>query len=492
MKRKGFQVTVVIPNNAEGHHAAEYDRICSEYRLTTCVARYSIAVCMEDINIAAALEEYPPLVRLLEVQQPDLIHSTQLNIAVELAARELQIPHLMNIYQTDRQSFQMKWMNIYPQYHSADSLLFSQCWGGGLGITSRCVRVAYKEKNPKGGLPVPAHEEISIVSIGVLCERKQQLEVIRFVLTCRNEGYPVRLVILGDDDNTYGDRCRAFVTENGLSEAVTFAGFVTDVEKYLKAADLLIQASTEESYPGVIVESMANQVPVLSTPVAGVPELLEDGKNGFLSAGYEVDDFYHAFLKYMEYRKTGRLSAVVERAYQTYQNNHSYAAVAEQLGQYYDWIMRDYSEKKDRVSYLKAEDVKERLNEFVGDSRPGQVNDALGNRIWFFYHVCMSLREKEKQELLIWGAGYWGSRVLEWLQMFGMGGMLRGFIDTRKQGEYLGYPVVRKEDPAVAECGTILIAVADKKSELEIIEELEKCGKVRSRDYFRMCNHFIL
>lgn len=492
MRRRGFRVKVVIPNDADGCHAAEYDRICKEYGLDTLTARYSVAVCMEDIDIVAALEEYQPLVCLIEAQKPDLIHSAQLNIAVEMAARELKIPHLMNIYQVDKQSFRINWMNIYPQYHSADSLLFSRCWGEGLGIPSRCIRVAYENKGAVKNQLHTDHFPISLVSIGVLCERKQQLKVIRFVLRCKEEGCPVRLVILGNDENPYGELCRKFVAENGLSEIVTFAGFVSNVEHYLQSADLLIQASVEESYPGVIVESMANRVPVLSTPVAGVPELLKDGENGFLSDGYQEDNLYHAFLNYLEYRESGRLPSLVEHAYQTYLENHTYAVAGDQLEQYYTWILQDYSRNGNRAFRIKAENVMQKLGIFAGTKPVEEITEILKDKRWFFLHVCEVLSGKENTEILIWGAGYWGGRVSEWLQLSGRGHMIKGFIDTRKQGEYLGYPIFCKEDPLTTTCGTILIAVADPGSEREIIAELEKSGKVRNRDYFRICNHFMI
>jgi glycosyltransferase involved in cell wall biosynthesis len=105
----------------------------------------------------------------------------------------------------------------------------------------------------------------------------------------------VHITLLGANKNTYTDMCKEYVESHGLSNEVTFEGFDLDVEKYLGKSDLMIHASTCRSYPVVIIEAMGNRVPVIATPVAGVPELLEDCVNGFLAKGYYADDLYEAF-----------------------------------------------------------------------------------------------------------------------------------------------------------------------------------------------------
>lgn len=487
MQQRGYKVLVVIPNDQNGFHAPAYDQICNLYGLESIDAQFSVATCMECIEIMDAIEQYGTIERIISEYIPNLIHSTQLNITVELVARKLKIPHLMNVYQTDEQMFLIRWMNIYPQYHSADSELFSARWGTGLGIPSKCIRVAYERKAGNRTSGQKAEGVIHIVSIGVFCERKNQMEIIKFIKECKKQKQSVRLTLVGQMDNLYGEACRKLVDENELDEDVFFAGFDLDIEHYLDKANLFVLASTVESYPGVIVESMANKVPVLSTPVAGVPELLQDGKNGFLASGFEYQDIYQAFLRYQKSITRGEILRIVENAYATYLNQHTYAAIGKQLDEYYQWIIKDYYKK--RKSFIEIECVKDIFGKYNRDRVLVEMGVEVKGSMWFLYHVFSMLEKRENKKIIIWGAGVLGRFTLNRVCQMGDKKLEPvGFIDMNKRGEYLGYPIIQDKDAAIEKCGAVFVAVLREKDRLEIMAYLDEHGKVRNRDYFMIYN----
>lgn len=485
MKHRGYRVRMVIPCQEGEEPLEEIYEICNRYGLETVKAHYTVATCMENIDILKALRDYKEIIGLLMVDRPDLIHSAQLNIAVEFAARELKIPHLMNIYQVDMEAFHINWMRVYPQYHSADSCLFSERWGKGLGIPSRCIRVAY-EADTRDVISKRKKDYISIVSIGIFCEHKNQLEIIKFALQCRASEKNVKLIFLGADNNEYGQKCKEFVTHYEMSEYVKFEGFVLNVEDYLKEADVFILASKVESYPGVIVESMANRVPIISTPVAGVPELLLNEKNGFLSKGYEASEIYEAFLKYLDYGEKGQIEQIVENAYATYLDNHTYAVVGNQLEDYYQWIIKDYCSKK--TSCLTADEIQILYQKIIVNNNLSGIELQTKNLIWFLHHVFSAVEQKDNKKIIIWGAGLWGGRVLEWIHAWNGSVEFAGFIDLNKHGTYLGYSILENTEDAIEGSGTIIIAMRDAETILGIMDCLEMHGKVRNRDYFLTCN----
>ncbi len=486
MKQRGYQIKMVIPEQDGEPPIKECNEICKRYGLETMYASYTISVCMENIDILKALKDYKDIVKLLKADRPDLVHSAQLNIAVELAARDLGLPHLMNIYPVDCEAFNLNWLHVYPQYHSADSILFSERWRKGLGISSRCIRVAYEAGiSNRKYMETEDNFAITIVSIGVFCEHKNQLEIIKFVLQCKQNGKSVKLIFLGTDDNVYGEKCREFVDKHDLWDFVEFKGFTLDIEDYLKRADLFILASTVESYPGVIVESMANKVPIISTPVAGVPELLIDEKNGFLTEGHGAKDIYEAFLKYMVFRENNQIAKVVENAYMTYLENHTYAQVGNQLDDYYHWIVNDYYNKN--TLYPTADEIEEKFQGII-TKNVGKIMPEMSRLIWLLYHAFDKIEQKDNQKIVIWGAGFWGSRILKWIHAWGKGKEVAGFIDTNKQGIYMGYPIFRSKEKALEECGVIFVAVENQKSILDIMDYLEMCGRVRNQDYFLVLN----
>ena len=67
-----------------------------------------------------------------------------------------------------------------------------------------------------------------------------------------------------------------------LSTKVNFIGNTKNVDKYLIQADCFILFSKNEGLPISIIEAMRAGLPIISTKIAGIPELVEDGKNGYL------------------------------------------------------------------------------------------------------------------------------------------------------------------------------------------------------------------
>jgi glycosyltransferase involved in cell wall biosynthesis len=92
----------------------------------------------------------------------------------------------------------------------------------------------------------------------------------------------VRLVLAGGGNAAYwGDRAR----EAGLgADAVSFLGHVPygDMPAFLRGADALVLPSRSESMPYAVLEAMACGLPVVATSVGGIPEIIDDGRNGLL------------------------------------------------------------------------------------------------------------------------------------------------------------------------------------------------------------------
>jgi len=70
----------------------------------------------------------------------------------------------------------------------------------------------------------------------------------------------------------------------GLTERFILAGFRTDLAKYLPHLDVAVLSSTTEGLPVILLEALAAGVPTVATAVGGIPEVLEDGRSGYLVA----------------------------------------------------------------------------------------------------------------------------------------------------------------------------------------------------------------
>jgi glycosyltransferase involved in cell wall biosynthesis len=72
------------------------------------------------------------------------------------------------------------------------------------------------------------------------------------------------------------------IAQFGLRDRVVLAGFRADVHKFLPHLDLAVLPSFTEGLPVVLLEALAAGVPVVATAVGGSPEIIEEGRCGFL------------------------------------------------------------------------------------------------------------------------------------------------------------------------------------------------------------------
>lgn len=80
----------------------------------------------------------------------------------------------------------------------------------------------------------------------------------------------------------------------GLSDRVTFLGFVTDLPKLLRLTDIMVHPSTLEGVPQSICSGMAASLPIVASAVGGIPEVLKDGVSGLLVPAGDKAGFLEA------------------------------------------------------------------------------------------------------------------------------------------------------------------------------------------------------
>ena len=136
-----------------------------------------------------------------------------------------------------------------------------------------------------------AEDEILATVIGTVCRRKGQLEIVEAIeRMSMDSARRLRILIAGalaeqDYAQMITERIASLCPE--LQDRVSLVGAVPDMTLYYAAADIFVCTSRVESAPRVIVEAMAFGLPIITTPVFGIPELVAQGTNAVF---YEPGD----------------------------------------------------------------------------------------------------------------------------------------------------------------------------------------------------------
>jgi glycosyltransferase involved in cell wall biosynthesis len=135
--------------------------------------------------------------------------------------------------------------------------------------------------------PAGVREELGIPpaaplvgTVANLKHHKGLQHLLRAVNEVRKAVPDVRFVIVGQGPAEGG--VRALASELGLDGTVTFTGFREDALRIAAAFDLFVLSSLYEGLSIALVEAMALSRPVVVTRVGGLPEVVEDGRQGIL------------------------------------------------------------------------------------------------------------------------------------------------------------------------------------------------------------------
>ena len=132
--------------------------------------------------------------------------------------------------------------------------------------------------------PVDASNQ-TFVCVGRLCPQKGQAQIPAAVAVLRSEFPDLRVIFIGDGESR-GD-IEAAMTRHNVSDMIEIAGWKANdrVREIIAANRALLLPSYAEGLPVVIMEALALGRPVISTFVAGIPELVDEGCGWIIPAG---------------------------------------------------------------------------------------------------------------------------------------------------------------------------------------------------------------
>lgn len=179
-----------------------------------------------------------------------------------------------------------------------------------------------------------------LLCIGRLCEQKGQLLLLEAIKRVIDSGEEVQLVLAGDGEMRHD--VEVFIQENNLLDVVTITGWISSeqVKQHLLDADAMILPSFAEGLPVAIMEAMAVGTPVITTYIAGIPELITSGVNGLLSPAGDAEATAKNITAFINMSEQEVVS-MAEAAYERVEERHNIITEAEKLARYIKGCQND-------------------------------------------------------------------------------------------------------------------------------------------------------
>lgn len=300
----------------------------------------------------------PYLERILRVEKVQVIHAHfgQLGALITPVARRLQIPLVVSFYGKDLSNFvaHPRWKGRFADMwqtaqavlalgeQMVEALARAGCPRRKLSVMPIAVdlgRIQYVERQPPVG-PSP----LQMVGVGRLIKKKG-FDVALRALSHLPEPEKVHFTIVGDGPQR--DELQALVAQLDLAQTVSFAGWLSHervIQEMSRAHVFLLPSRTDpdsgemEGTPTVLLEAQATGLPVISTVHAGIPDIVQNGRTGWLVA----EDNEHALSAQLQdvLDKTQELPAFSRRARTFVERYHSADAVMDRLQSVYDMCVR--------------------------------------------------------------------------------------------------------------------------------------------------------
>ena len=275
MRARGHSVFLAAPENSELFHRALGTRIpARNFRQR------------QELSLPALLSIW----KLLKETDSDIVHANTPRplMAVGLASRLAHTPAVFCSRRVDfplrsrLSAFKYNWFidRVLTISSSIEETLSSA------GVKRSIIEVVYEGVDldwidDQQTLPLNRPDKgLVIGTVAHMSPEKGHTDLLDAIGILKSSFPRIHLLIVGDGE--LRDALKERTRRLAIEDLVTFAGFRSDSEAVMKQFDIFCLPSLSEGLSSAILAAMANRLPVVSTSVGGIPELVSDGVTGSL------------------------------------------------------------------------------------------------------------------------------------------------------------------------------------------------------------------
>ncbi|MBN2094151.1 MAG: glycosyltransferase [Candidatus Zambryskibacteria bacterium] len=283
-----------------------------------------------DIDLKSEFKVFKKLLKIIKVEKPDIIHlnSSKIGGLGALAGRLKKVPKIIFTshgwaFNEERSALQkiaiyfLHWLTIILCHKVIAVSEKSKKDVAFLPFISHKIEVVYngikalppkekmKSEEARAFLADTESQKTVIYSISEL-HRNKGLDVALRALNILPKEIQEQIIYCIAGSGKEKEKLEKLAEELDLKNMLIFKGFVPEARKFLPGADIFLLSSRTENFPYVILESGLAGLPIISTSVGGVPEIIKDMQNGILVHPRNPKEIAEAIKYLLEHKKLMR------------------------------------------------------------------------------------------------------------------------------------------------------------------------------------------
>jgi glycosyltransferase involved in cell wall biosynthesis len=173
--------------------------------------------------------------------------------------------------------------------------------------------------------------DVNILSVGRLYARKGLFTLIESMSIVAKKFGNAKLIVSGKGQSSEMKKLINYAKKLGVRENIVFTGYFPDekLPKLYQASDIFAFSTFYENLPFAVLEAMSSRLPVVTTKVGGIPEMIDDGYNGFLVAPSNSSELAKKILYLIE--NPSKASEMAYRARKTVEDKFDWRLIVKKV-----------------------------------------------------------------------------------------------------------------------------------------------------------------
>ncbi len=292
------------------------------------------------------------MAKILRQNRIDVLHThlSKATIIGSVAARLARVPVVATVHGMNKKYTYMMANRIITVSNAAKQYLVDQgvpaakveAVYNGIAADAFAVRPGKAEARKQIGY----QEDDLLVGTVSRAERSKGIfECVAAVAQLSTELPNLRYAFVGDGQ--YLEELRAFAVQKGVADRVRFCGFQENIAPWLSAMDVYLFPTKQEAFGISLLEAMACQLPIITTKIGGVPEILDQTCARFVP----VDSSEAIAASVLDFQKDpSQRDEIARKGYLRFRDKFTMEASAQQVESLYRELIASYVPSRGRVA----------------------------------------------------------------------------------------------------------------------------------------------